>query len=71
MSFQARAPRLRGENLCTRVAILSFYTPSVAEQGRLYNRQAGKAAEGEGVSDGSEVAMKRGNACGAKGPCCL
>ena len=42
-----------------------------AEQGRPYNRQTGKAAEGERVSDGPEVAMKRGNARGARGPCCL
>ena len=39
------------------------------EQGRPYNRHTGKAAEGERESDGSEVAAKRGNARGAKGPC--
>jgi hypothetical protein len=31
----------------------------------------GKGAEGERVADGSTVAMKPGNAGGAKGPCCL
>jgi hypothetical protein len=41
------------------------------EQGRPYNRYTGKAAEGERESDGSIVASKRGNARGAKGPCCL
>ncbi len=30
----------------------------------------GKSADGERVADGSGVAMKRGNARGAKGPCC-
>ena len=30
----------------------------------------GKAAEGETVADRSVVAKKRGNARGAKGPCC-
>ena len=30
----------------------------------------GKTADGERVADGSEVARKRGNARGAKGPCC-
>ena len=30
----------------------------------------GKSVEGERVADGSAVAMKRGNARGAKGPCC-
>ena len=41
-----------------------------AEQGRPYNWETGKAAEGERESDGSAVAMKWGNARGAKGPCC-
>ena len=36
--------------------------------GRSYNRN-GKWTEGERMADGSAVAMKRGNACGAKGPC--
>lgn len=43
----------------------------LAEQGRPYNlgiRE--KSAEGERVADGFEVAMKRGNARRAKGPCC-
>lgn len=31
----------------------------------------GKSAEGEGVADGSVLAVKPGNAGGAKGPCCL
>jgi hypothetical protein len=31
----------------------------------------GKSADGERVADGSVVATKRGNACGAKGPCWL
>src|SRR4030081_3383986 len=31
----------------------------------------GKTIEGEGVADGSVVAMKRRNVRGAKGPCCL
>jgi len=31
----------------------------------------GKTIEGEGVADGSVVAMKRSNVRGAKGPCCL
>ena len=31
----------------------------------------GKRAEGERVADGSVLAMKPGNAGGAKGPCCL
>jgi len=31
----------------------------------------GKSAEDERVEDGSVVATKRGNARGAKGPCCL
>jgi hypothetical protein len=30
----------------------------------------GKSAEGETVAAGSVVATKRGNARGAKGPCC-
>jgi len=30
----------------------------------------GKSSDGERVADGSAVAMKRGNARGAKGPCC-
>jgi len=30
----------------------------------------GKAADGERVADGPEEAMRRGNARGAKGPCC-
>ena len=33
--------------------------------------QTGKSIEGERVADGSVVATKRGNARGAKGPCCL
>ena len=43
----------------------------LAEQGRPYNlgiRE--KSAEGERVADGFEVAMKRSNVRGAKGPCC-
>jgi hypothetical protein len=31
----------------------------------------GKSIEDERVTDGSAVATKRGNARGAKGPCCL
>ena len=42
-----------------------------AEQGRPYNRQTGKAAEGERASDGSVIATTRGNARRARGPCCL
>jgi hypothetical protein len=38
------------------------------QQGRPYNRN-GKWAEGERMADGFAVAMKRGNACGAKEPC--
>ncbi len=30
----------------------------------------GKSSDGERVADGSGVATKRGNARGAKGPCC-
>ena len=30
----------------------------------------GKSTEGETVAARFVVAMKRGNACGAKGPCC-
>jgi len=41
------------------------------KQGRLYNRSTGKATEDAREADGSVVAMKRGNACGAKGPCCV
>ncbi len=33
--------------------------------------EPGKWAEGERVADGSAVAVKPGNAGGAKGPCCL
>jgi hypothetical protein len=33
--------------------------------------EPGKCAEDERVADGSVVAMKPGNAGGAKGPCCL
>ena len=33
-------------------------------------RETGKWVEGERAADGSVVATKRGNACGAKGPCC-
>ena len=31
----------------------------------------GKSIEGERVTDGFEVALRRGNARGAKEPCCL
>ena len=41
-----------------------------AEQGGPITGDPGKSAEGERVADGSVVAMKRGNARGAKGPCC-
>jgi hypothetical protein len=40
------------------------------EQGRSYNRSPGKATEDERVAEGSVVAVKRGNARGAKGPYC-
>ena len=40
------------------------------EQGSWYNRQTGKASEGETVTARPVVAAKRGNARGAKGPCC-
>ena len=40
------------------------------EQGRSYNRHPGKSTEDERVAEGSVVAVKRGNACGAKGPYC-
>jgi hypothetical protein len=33
--------------------------------------ETGKSIEGERVADGSVVARKRGNARGARGPCCL
>jgi hypothetical protein len=33
--------------------------------------ETGKSTEGERVADGSVVAKKRGNARGARGPCCL
>jgi hypothetical protein len=39
------------------------------EQGRSYNRNNGKRAEGGRVADGPEVAMMWGNARGAKRPC--
>ena len=41
-----------------------------AEPGRSYNRETGKSAEDETVAAGLAVAMKRGNARGAKEPCC-
>jgi len=41
------------------------------EQGRSYNRLNGKSIEGERVTDGFAVALRRGNARGAKEPCCL
>ena len=31
----------------------------------------GKSGNGERVTDGSVVAEKQSNVCGAKGPCCL
>jgi len=33
-------------------------------------RDTGKWIEGKRVADGSVIAMRRGNAWGAKGPCC-
>jgi len=39
------------------------------EQGRSYNRDNGKWAEGGRVSDGPEVARMRSNIRGAKRPC--
>lgn len=38
--------------------------------GRITGKKNGKSVEGERVADGSGVAMKRGKARGAKGPCC-
>jgi hypothetical protein len=38
------------------------------KQGRLYHRSTGKSTEGARGADGSVVALKRGQACGAKGP---
>ena len=38
---------------------------------KLHNRQTGKAVDGERVAEGPAVAVKRGNARGAKRPCCL
>jgi hypothetical protein len=40
------------------------------EQGRSYNRQTGKVADGETVSVGLVVAENRSNVRGAKEPCC-
>src|SRR5580704_17283414 len=40
------------------------------EQGRSYNRQTGKVADGETVSDGLVVAENRSNVRGAREPCC-
>ena len=42
-----------------------------AEQGNRITGDTGKSGNGERVSDGSVVAKKRSNVCGAKGPCCL
>jgi hypothetical protein len=40
------------------------------EQGTSYNQDNGKAMEDETAAAGPVVAEKRGNARGAKGPCC-
>ena len=40
------------------------------EQGTPYNCQSGSGWKGERVADGCVVAEKRGNARGAKAPCC-
>ena len=42
-----------------------------AEQVSLITGITGKAADGERESEGFEVALKRSNARGAKGPCCV
>ena len=42
---------------------------SVEQLGRITG-STGKSAEGETVADRPEVVLKRGNARGAKGPCC-
>ena len=42
-----------------------------AEPGRSYNRRTGKSAEDETVAAGLAVAVKRGNARGAKEPYCI
>ena len=42
-----------------------------AEQGSRITGDTGKSVDGERDSAGSILAMKRGNARGAKGPCCL
>ena len=41
-----------------------------AEQVGRITGKPGKSDEGEGVADGFVVALMRGNARGAKGPCC-
>jgi len=41
------------------------------EQGRPYNPEWEKSAEGERVAEGLIGAMRRGNARGAKGPYCF
>jgi len=41
-----------------------------AEQGNRITGKAGKSVDGERVTEGPAVAEKRGNARGAKRPCC-
>ena len=43
----------------------------IGGEGNRITGDTGKSANGERVAEGSAVAMKSGNADGAKGPCCL
>ena len=43
----------------------------IGGEGTRITGDTGKSGNGERVTDGSAVAKKQSNVCGAKGPCCL